>query len=146
MRASCLRVAPRRWHVSCTVRLPHPTPSSSRAWRDWMVAGASGAEAPAPMSPLLRLSAREAVSRLRARELTPRQLVDACAARLGAHDAVVNAVPILCLERAREAADRLEREGFPDDARCERARADARSSAERACARRRTTRPARCSR
>ena len=67
-------------------------------------------------APLWRLSAREAVRRLRSGALRPSELLAAYASRLEAHDGAVNAAPILCLERARAAAAALEREGWPADA------------------------------
>ena len=58
---------------------------------------------------LVRLSATEAVARLRAGEVTPLDLVDAAAARIAAVEPAVNALPTLCLERAREHAQALMR-------------------------------------
>jgi amidase len=60
------------------------------------------------MTELWRLSATEAVARLRKRELRPLDLIDAALARIAAVDKPVNALPILCPERARAAAKRLE--------------------------------------
>ncbi len=59
------------------------------------------------MDELLRLTAREAVGLLRRRELSPDELIDAAASRIAATDGALNALPTLCLERAREAAKRL---------------------------------------
>ena len=56
---------------------------------------------------LLALSATEAVARLAAGSLTPLELIEAFAAVHTAVDPAVNAVPILCLDRARAAATRL---------------------------------------
>ncbi|MCC6719510.1 MAG: amidase [Acetobacteraceae bacterium] len=50
---------------------------------------------------LIRLTAREAVARLRRGEVSPLELIDAAEARIGAVDGAVNALPTLCLERAR---------------------------------------------
>ena len=50
---------------------------------------------------LIRLSASEAVARLRRKEVSPLELIDAAAARIAAVDGMVNALPTLCLERAR---------------------------------------------
>ncbi|HZM45104.1 MAG TPA: amidase family protein [Burkholderiales bacterium] len=50
---------------------------------------------------LIRLSASEAVARLRRKEVSPLELIDAAAARIAAVDGTVNALPTLCLERAR---------------------------------------------
>ncbi len=68
---------------------------------------------------LIRLTAREAVARLKRRELTPLDLVEAAAARIEAVDGAVNALPIRCFDRARDYAKRLmegkgrEREDHP---------------------------------
>ncbi|HZH07587.1 MAG TPA: amidase, partial [Lautropia sp.] len=54
-----------------------------------------------------RLTATAAVDLLRKREVSPLELVDAAAARIAETDPHLNAIPILCLERAREQARRL---------------------------------------
>ncbi len=56
---------------------------------------------------LIRLTANEAVARLRAGEATPLELIDAAAARIAAVEPAVNALPTLCLDRARDHARRL---------------------------------------
>ncbi|HEY7578148.1 MAG TPA: amidase family protein, partial [Acetobacteraceae bacterium] len=56
---------------------------------------------------LIRLTATEAVSRLRRREISPLELIDAAAARIAAVEPAVNALPTLCLDRARDHARRL---------------------------------------
>ncbi|MGE0255954.1 MAG: amidase [Alphaproteobacteria bacterium] len=56
---------------------------------------------------LVRLTAREAVAALRRREIAPADLIDAAAARIAAVNPTVNALPTLCLDRARDAAKRL---------------------------------------
>ena len=56
---------------------------------------------------LIRLSAREVVSRLRSREISPLDLLDAATARIEALDGTINALPIRCFERAREQARRI---------------------------------------
>ncbi|HEY0525000.1 MAG TPA: amidase family protein [Stellaceae bacterium] len=56
---------------------------------------------------LIRLSAREAVRRLKSGEVSPLELIDAALARIEAVDGAVNALPIRCPERARERAKRL---------------------------------------
>ncbi len=61
------------------------------------------------MSELWKLTAREAVALLKKRALSPRELVDAAAARIAATNPGINAMVTLCLERAREHAARLER-------------------------------------
>jgi amidase len=56
---------------------------------------------------VIRLSAREVVTRLERKELSPLDLIDALEARIGAVDGAVNALPTLCLERARSHAREL---------------------------------------
>jgi amidase len=68
---------------------------------------------------LIRLSATAAVAKLRAGEVSPLELIDAAEARIAAVDGAVNALPTLCLDRAREharalmAGRRREAEGEP---------------------------------
>ncbi len=62
-----------------------------------------------PASDLIRLTARQAVRRLDAREITPLDLIDAAAARIADCEPALNALPTLCLDRAREHARRLMR-------------------------------------
>jgi amidase len=68
---------------------------------------------------LTSLSATEAVARLRAGRITPLDLIEAAAARIAAVEPAVNAMPTLCLERARAhardlmAGRRREAEGEP---------------------------------
>ncbi len=68
---------------------------------------------------LIRLTATEAVARLRAGGITPLDLIEAAAARIAAADGMVNALPTLCLDRARDHAralmrgERREAEGEP---------------------------------
>ncbi len=59
------------------------------------------------MDEFVKLSAREAVALLRAGEVTPVELIDAAAARIEAVEPAINALPTLCLERARDHAERL---------------------------------------
>lgn len=61
---------------------------------------------------LARLTACEAVALLKARKVSPLELVDAAAARIEAVDGAVNALPTRFFDRAREAAKR-----FPVDRR-----------------------------
>ena len=56
------------------------------------------------MDELTDLPAREVVRRLRAGEVSPLELIDAALARIAAVDPLVNAVPTLCAERARDHA------------------------------------------
>ena len=53
---------------------------------------------------LITLSAVQAVDLLRRGEISPLDLVDAAAARIDATEPQINALPTLCLERAREHA------------------------------------------
>lgn len=62
-------------------------------------------------SELCRLTACEAVALLAAGEVSPLELVDAAAERITATDPHINALPTLCLERARTHARRLMRAG-----------------------------------
>jgi len=56
---------------------------------------------------LIKLTAIEAVTRLRQGEITPLDLIDALEARITVVDAAVNALPTLCLDRARVHAREL---------------------------------------
>ncbi|MBX6747380.1 MAG: hypothetical protein IRY87_35570, partial [Acetobacteraceae bacterium] len=56
---------------------------------------------------LIRLTATEAVARLKRREVSPLDLIEAAAARIAAVEPAVNALPTLCLDRARDHAKRL---------------------------------------
>jgi amidase len=58
---------------------------------------------------LWNLTACEAVTLLKKREVTPRELIDAAAARIEATNTRINAMVTLCLERARDHARRLEK-------------------------------------
>jgi amidase len=53
------------------------------------------------------LTATEAVARLRRREISPLDLIEAAAERIAAVEPAVNALPTLCLDRARDHAKRL---------------------------------------
>lgn len=55
-------------------------------------------------SELVSLSARESVARLKSREISPLELIDAAEERIAAVDPAVNALPTLCLDMARDAA------------------------------------------
>lgn len=61
-----------------------------------------------------RWTAVEAVSRLRNGDVTPLELIDAAAARIAAVEPIVNALPTLCLDRARERALNLPRPAGDD--------------------------------
>jgi amidase len=56
---------------------------------------------------LWRMSAVEAVTRLKKRELSPLELIDASARRIAEVEPAVNALPTLCLDRARDHANRI---------------------------------------
>jgi len=56
---------------------------------------------------LIRMSAREAVRRLARREVSPLELIEASAQRIAEVEPAVNALPTLCLDRAREAARKI---------------------------------------
>ena len=58
---------------------------------------------------LVQMSAREAVERLRKREISPIELVEASLARIEKVEPAVNAIPTLCADRARAHARQLER-------------------------------------
>ena len=60
-----------------------------------------------PMTELTRLTACAAVDLLERRQVSPLELVDAAAARIAATDGAINALPTLCLDRARDQAKRL---------------------------------------
>lgn len=66
------------------------------------------------MNELCGLSARAAVAALRKGEVSPLELVDAAAERIAETDGALNAMPTLCLERARGRARALA-ESPPDD-------------------------------
>jgi len=59
------------------------------------------------MDELFKMTAVEAVARLKRRELTPLDLVEASAKRIAEVEPAVNALPTLCLDRARDHARRL---------------------------------------
>ena len=56
---------------------------------------------------LIRLSACEAVARLKSKEISPRDLLDAAERRIAAVEPHINALPTLCFDRARGHAERL---------------------------------------
>jgi amidase len=59
------------------------------------------------MDDLYRLSAREAVELLRTGKVSPLEMVDAAVARIEATDGVLNALPTLSIERARDHAKQI---------------------------------------
>src|SRR5690349_13406021 len=62
-----------------------------------------------PHDDLCRLTATEAVLRLKRREITPLDLIDAAVRRIAQVEPRINALPTLCIERARTHAERLMR-------------------------------------
>jgi len=56
---------------------------------------------------LIRLTGTEAVARLKRREISPLDLIDAAEKRIGSVETAVNALPTLCLDRARNHARQL---------------------------------------
>src|ERR1039457_46026 len=65
---------------------------------------------------LIRMTATEAVARLRKREISPLELIDAAEARIAEVEPQVNALPTLCFDRAREHARRLMATRYPREA------------------------------
>jgi amidase len=63
-----------------------------------------------------RMSAVEAVTRLKKRELSPLDLIDASARRIAEVEPAVNALPTLCLDRARDHANRIMQSGAAREA------------------------------
>jgi amidase len=62
-----------------------------------------------PHDELCRLTATEAVRRLKRREVTPLDLIDAAARRIADVEPAINALPTLCIDRARARAETLMR-------------------------------------
>ena len=59
------------------------------------------------MDTLVKLTARQAVELLKKREVTPLELIDAAVHRIEESDGTLNALPTLCVERARSHAEKL---------------------------------------
>ena len=59
------------------------------------------------MDELIKLTAREAVAKLRAGDVSPLEMIDAAAARIEEVEPDVNALPTLSLDRARDRAKAL---------------------------------------
>ena len=57
------------------------------------------------MTDLTKLSAQTAVNLLRRREVSPLEMIDAAVSRIEATDGSLNALPTLCIDRARDHAD-----------------------------------------
>ena len=62
-----------------------------------------------PHDELCRLTATEAVLRLKRREITPLDLIDAATRRIAEVEPDINALPTLCIDRARAHAEKLMR-------------------------------------
>jgi amidase len=63
------------------------------------------------MNDLVKLTARQAVALLKKREVSPRELIDAALERIQETDHAINALPTLCVERARVHAQQLMNSG-----------------------------------
>jgi amidase len=66
---------------------------------------------------LWQLTARQAVALLRRKEVSPLDLIDAAEARIAEVEPAINALPILCFERARVQAARMQQASSTDLAR-----------------------------
>ncbi len=66
------------------------------------------------MTELTKMTATDVVGLLKARKVSPGELIDAAEARIGETDGAVNAIPTLCFDRARAHAARLEKENPAD--------------------------------
>jgi amidase len=64
---------------------------------------------PGPQDELMRLTAKEAVSRLARGDITPLDLIDAAERRIAEVEPAINALPTRCFDRARAHARRLMR-------------------------------------
>ncbi len=67
------------------------------------------------MDELIRKSAREVVALLKSGAVSPLELIDAAAARIEATDSAVNALPTLCLDRARDRAKAIMQQPAEDE-------------------------------
>lgn len=67
------------------------------------------------MNELCRMTATEAVARLRRRELSPLELVEASIERIETVDTEVNALPIHCFDQAREEARNFDADAHKDN-------------------------------
>ena len=63
------------------------------------------------MTDLTKLSARAAVDLLRQRKVSPLEMIDAAIARIEATDGALNALPTLCVDRARAHAEQIVKAG-----------------------------------
>ena len=67
------------------------------------------------MNDLVKLTARQAVDRLRRRDVSPLELIDAALERIEETDGALNALPTMCADRARDHAARLSDAPAEDD-------------------------------
>lgn len=65
------------------------------------------------MDALIKMTARQAVAALKTRDVSPGELIDAAEKRIAEVEPQVNALPILCLDRARAMAGTLEHPETP---------------------------------
>jgi amidase len=70
------------------------------------------------MEELIRLTARKAVDLLKRGEISPMELIDAAALRISETDNAINAMPILCFERARNHAEKIMKSRVSDMSDC----------------------------
>ena len=66
------------------------------------------------MNELIKLSAREAVTLLKKQEVSPLELIDAAEEQIQETNTAINAIPTLCIDRARKNAQRIMKEGPSD--------------------------------
>ena len=59
------------------------------------------------MEELVRFTARKTVNLLKRGEVSPIELIEAAALRISETDGAINAMPILCFERARNHAEKM---------------------------------------
>ena len=68
------------------------------------------------MDNLFKLSAREVVSLLRRQEISPMDLIDSAEERIKNTDHIINALPTLCFDRARDHARKIMKTSKDDKA------------------------------
>ena len=66
------------------------------------------------MNELIKLSAREAVTLLKKQEVSPLELIDAAEEQIQETNTAINAIPTLCIDRARKNAQRIMKEAPSD--------------------------------
>lgn len=67
------------------------------------------------MNELVKLTAREAVNGLKKGDISPLELIDAALERIEETDTLINALPTLCAERARDKAKEIQSRAKGDD-------------------------------